>query len=121
MVSVCLPVYSHKNTTKEFEGVTCSDMSITEVAGEVAFFQHGEHSYAFLIDNTGRTLMHPLLPQPHEVSDTPVSLSVTALERNRSVRRHVIQSMMRWVGRILTSDYFVTQQCTIQGFKGNIT
>ncbi len=94
MVSICLPVYSYPGGSKTFEGVTCSDMSMSEVAANVEFFKEGAHSYAFLIDNTGRTLMHPLLPRPSEVNEAPIYLGIRALELNAAVKE-VSQSMMR--------------------------
>ncbi len=94
MVSICLPVYSYPGGSKTFEGVTCSDMSMSEVAADVEYFKEGAHSYAFLIDNTGRTLMHPLLPRPSEVNEAPIYLGIGTLETYGPVKE-VIHSMMR--------------------------
>ncbi len=40
----------------------------------------GPLSYAFIIDSTGRTLMHPNLPLPDSVSSPPVFMDISLLE-----------------------------------------
>ena len=59
VVSTCLPVHYED----ELVGVTCIDLVLADLLGTIDSFVHGEHSYAFVIDATGRTLVHPLLPQ----------------------------------------------------------
>jgi hypothetical protein len=51
---------------------------------EVEFFEEGNSSYAFMIDKTGRALVHPLLPDATYVKleDDPVQVDITTLERS---------------------------------------
>jgi hypothetical protein len=54
----------------------------------------GPLSYAFIIDSTGRTLMHPNLPLPDAVSSPPVFMDIGNLEVR--VRVSVMYSSICW-------------------------
>ncbi|XP_052074760.1 VWFA and cache domain-containing protein 1-like [Mytilus californianus] len=45
-----------------FHGVMCTDVKISKLLTEIEYFSEDEFTYAFMIDGTGRALMHPLLP-----------------------------------------------------------
>ncbi len=91
VVSVCLPVHYPPNTVR---GVTCVDISMSELTADVTYFKHGQFSYAFIIDGRGRTMLHPLLPDPEK--DSPLYLDIHALERDENFQE-VIHSMKRSV------------------------
>jgi hypothetical protein len=80
MTSLCLPVF----VTSGFHGVACTDVKLSELLKEVEFFEEGNSSYAFMIDKTGRALVHPLLPDATYVKleDDPVQVDITTLERS---------------------------------------
>uniref|UniRef100_A0A8W8N3R2 VWFA domain-containing protein n=1 Tax=Magallana gigas TaxID=29159 RepID=A0A8W8N3R2_MAGGI len=50
-----------------FHGVVCADILISKLVAEILYLKHGEFIYAFIIDGEGRTLVHPLLPDPRDV------------------------------------------------------
>ncbi|CAC5416929.1 unnamed protein product [Mytilus coruscus] len=68
----------------------------SELLKEVEYFEEGNSSYGFMIDNTGRALIHPLLPEPAfvEISEDPVLVDITSLERT-SGTADIINSMKR--------------------------
>ncbi|ELT90476.1 hypothetical protein CAPTEDRAFT_196421 [Capitella teleta] len=70
--SVCLPFYYES----KLQGVTCVDISMSDLLSDVAFFGRTDSSYAFIIDSVGRLLMHPLLPSPQSITDDPIFLQV---------------------------------------------
>ena len=80
MTSLCLPAF----VTSGFHGVACTDVKLSELLKEVEFFEEGNSSYAFMIDKTGRALVHPLLPDATYVKleDDPVQVDITTLERS---------------------------------------
>ena len=90
MTSACLPVVYNAVT----KGVTCIDVSISDLLSDVTYFQQGGLSYAFVVDSNGRTLMHPLLPAPSSLEHDPVFVHLTSLERDQEVA-DVLASMTR--------------------------
>ncbi|ELU01004.1 hypothetical protein CAPTEDRAFT_222126 [Capitella teleta] len=90
VTSVCLPFYYRSN----LKGVTCVDISMSDLLSDVAFFGRTDSSYAFIIDSVGRLLMHPLLPSPQSITDDPIFLEVTALETSPSAKQ-VLESMLK--------------------------
>ncbi|XP_062591913.1 VWFA and cache domain-containing protein 1-like [Saccostrea cucullata] len=64
VISGCLPI-GHKG---DFIGVVCADIRLSELVPEIIHLQHGEHSYAFIIDGKERTLVHPLFPDPRDAN-----------------------------------------------------
>ncbi|XP_071141369.1 VWFA and cache domain-containing protein 1-like isoform X1 [Mytilus edulis] len=90
ITSICLPVY--KPGGGELVGVACSDATVSDIMSDISYFRLGELSYAFIIDGTGRTLIHPLLPLPDSVKDDPIYVNIEHLERSSSAT-NVIESM----------------------------
>lgn len=90
ITSICLPVY--KPGGGELVGVACSDATVSDIMSDISYFRQGELSYAFIIDGTGRTLIHPLLPLPDSVKDDPIYVNIEHLERSSSAT-NVIESM----------------------------
>ena len=60
IISVCLPV-RHGGVLR---GVTCLDMSLTEMTKNIAELHHGRNSYAFISDYNSKIILHPLMPSP---------------------------------------------------------
>lgn len=50
----------HEN---QLVGVVGIDITMADLLEDVTYFNPGQSSYAFLMDNRGRTMMHPLLPR----------------------------------------------------------
>ncbi|XP_052058299.1 VWFA and cache domain-containing protein 1-like isoform X2 [Mytilus californianus] len=77
-----------------FHGVICTDVKISELLTEIEYFSEEEYSYGFMIDGTGRVLMHPLLPNAAFVRSTedPVLVDISVLERAPEAQS-VIDSM----------------------------
>ncbi|XP_063433766.1 VWFA and cache domain-containing protein 1-like [Mytilus trossulus] len=77
-----------------FHGVMCTDVKISELLTEIEYFSEEEYSYGFMIDGTGRVLMHPLLPNAAFVksSEDPVLVDISVLERAAEAHS-VIESM----------------------------
>ncbi|ELT90477.1 hypothetical protein CAPTEDRAFT_196422 [Capitella teleta] len=80
ITSVCLPFYYQSN----LKGVTCVDISMSDLLSDVAFFGRTDSSYAFIIDSAGRMLMHPLLSSPQSITDDPIFLPAISLEKGDS-------------------------------------
>ncbi|XP_052072393.1 VWFA and cache domain-containing protein 1-like [Mytilus californianus] len=78
MTSMCRQV----NITNGFNGVACTDVKVSELLKDVEYFEEGNSSYAFMIDRTGRTIVHPLLPDPTYLRTDPVLVDITTLERS---------------------------------------
>ncbi|VDI55129.1 Hypothetical predicted protein [Mytilus galloprovincialis] len=66
-----------------FHGVMCTDVKISELLSEIEYFSEEEYSYGFMIDGTGRVVMHPLLPNAAFVNynEDPVLVDIRVLER----------------------------------------
>ncbi|ELT90479.1 hypothetical protein CAPTEDRAFT_196424 [Capitella teleta] len=90
ITSVCLPFYYKSN----LKGVTCVDISMSDLLSDVAFFGRTDSSYAFIMDSVGRLLMHPLLPSPQSITDDPIFLQATSLETFPEAK-DVVASMLR--------------------------
>ncbi len=81
VTSACLPThFEHK-----FIGVACVDITMSDLLSDVTYFRQGQLSYAFIIDNRGRTLMHPLLPTPYSLQQDPIYVQLTSLERSSKI------------------------------------
>ena len=63
-----------------FRGVTCIDVTLSDLLGDVIYFSRNLESYAFVVDDQTRLITHPLLPRPSDVYDTPVSVRLLDLE-----------------------------------------
>jgi Mg-chelatase subunit ChlD len=51
-----------------FRGVVGIDLALSDLFVDVTFFKEGKFSYAFVVDEASRTLYHPLLPDPSDIS-----------------------------------------------------
>ena len=65
----------------EFTGVTCVDVRIIDLTSSFTYFREGVNAYAFIVDGSGRTLIHPRLPEPGTDPDsTPLVVKIETLE-----------------------------------------
>lgn len=64
IITGCLPFILKKGV----HGVVCADILISKLVAEILYFKHGEFTYAFIMDGEERTLVHPLLSDPRDVS-----------------------------------------------------
>lgn len=88
---MCLPV---KNKTKQLKGATCIDLQLEDLKEEYGFIE-SEYVYAFIIDNTNRTLVHPLLPSPgSDVTADPLFVDIQVLEPDAH-KNGIIDDMIR--------------------------
>ena len=105
MTSMCLPV----TVTVGFYGVVCTDVKLSELLKDVEFFEEGNSSYAFMIDKSGRALVHPLLPDATyaRLHDDPVQVDITTLERSPN-SGEIIEKMKSGVvgSKMLPAVYF---------------
>ena len=53
---------------------------MADLLSDITYFQKGQSSYAFMVDSTGRTMMHPLLPAPSSAYGDPIFMDITTLE-----------------------------------------
>jgi len=96
-VSVCKTVYKDDRLL----GVAAVDLRLADLLTEVTYYNGGEYSYAFIIDKTGRTLVHPLLLRPSVKSTGRVSVDISSLE-SINVVNQVIPHMKRLVMYIVS-------------------
>ena len=68
LTSITLPCYYQG----KFIGVVGTDISMEDLLSEITYFQRGQSSYAFMVDSSGRTMMHPLLPAPSDAFGDPI-------------------------------------------------
>nr|XP_019926041.2 VWFA and cache domain-containing protein 1 isoform X1 [Crassostrea gigas] len=64
IITGCLPV----TLNAAFTGVVCADVLVSELVAEILYLKQDEISYAFIMDGEERTLVHPLLPDPRDVT-----------------------------------------------------
>ncbi|CAC5376294.1 unnamed protein product [Mytilus coruscus] len=79
-----------------FHGVMCTDVKISKLLIEIEYLSEDEFTYAFMIDGTGRALMHPFLPNAAFVKSTedPVLVAIGVFEREDNAKSF-IDSMKR--------------------------
>ncbi|KAJ7384571.1 hypothetical protein OS493_021202 [Desmophyllum pertusum] len=75
-MSITLPCFHQGN----FIGVTGTDINIEDLLSDITFFNQGQSTYAFMISNSGRTLIHPLLPAPTDAYGDPIFMDIRTLE-----------------------------------------
>ena len=57
------------------------DVKISDLTSSFTNFDEGVNAYAFIVDDTGRTLIHPRLPEPGTNYDaTPLLVNIETLE-----------------------------------------
>ena len=94
ITSICLPVYVN---SVEFTGVTCVDVRIIDLTSSFTYFREGVNAYAFIVDDTGRTLVHPRLPEPGTSYDaTPLVINIETLEPEAN-KAGVIEKIKRYL------------------------
>ena len=93
VISVCKPVFHDQ----QLQGVAAIDLRLADLLSSVTYYYSGEYSYAFIIDKSGRTLLHPLLPNPSTSERTARAIvDISTLEPKAS-REGVISEMKRSV------------------------
>ncbi len=131
VTSACLPCYAGGKLI----GVTCVDVVIGELLASATYFHKGELSYVSIIDSRGRTMTHPLLPQPYTITSDPIFVNLVDLERGVGVDAMVTR-MRRSVSFLTfretinrsslglesdTSDFFTRGQVAISNTCLHIT
>lgn len=88
-MSMCLPC----TTNSDFIGVVCTDIKLKDLVEDTTYLQQGEDTYSFVIDGTGRTLIHPLLPDPRDSNANEYDVdNIDNFETGGNVKE-VIESM----------------------------
>ncbi|XP_013418905.1 VWFA and cache domain-containing protein 1 [Lingula anatina] len=90
VTSLCLPVFYADTLV----GVTCSDVTLSDLLTDISTLREGEVSYAFVIDGAERTIFHPLLPKPYNVESDQIFININQLEKSTEFKE-VVQSMAR--------------------------
>ena len=91
-MSITLPCF-HEG---KFIGVAGTDINMDDLLSDITFLNQGQSTYAFMISNSGRTLIHPLLPAPTDAYGDPVFLDIRTLEPEKEFEE-VFDSMKRSV------------------------
>ena len=90
MVSLTQPCYHLDHLI----GAVGMDIHLADLAEDVTYFNlPGGRSYAFIIDTSGLTLMHPALIRPNMFQDEPIATDIGLLESRPdfdSVRRRML-------------------------------
>lgn len=69
-------------------GVVGTDLAMRELMADITYFHAGgQASYAFVMDKTGRVLLHPHLSSPSSVRDDPVLTDIGVFERTKEVKQ----------------------------------
>lgn len=92
LMSITLPCF-HEG---KFIGVAGTDINMNDLLSDITFFNQGQSTYAFMISNSGRTLIHPLLPAPTDAYGDPVFLDIRTLEPEAEFEE-VFYSIKRYV------------------------
>ena len=80
----------------ELVGVVGLDLALHQLFADATYFRAaGEAAFVFLLDLTGRVVMHPLLPNPTTVTDNPVITGVAAFERSEEVQKFLKTTLQR--------------------------
>lgn len=109
IVSMCLPCTSNS----DFIGVVCTDIKLSDLVEDTTYLQQGQNTYSFIIDGTGRTLIHPLLPDPRESNANEYDVdNIDNFETGGNVKE-VIESMKLCVKRAPLSNRFVLEISSI--------
>ena len=76
MITITLPCFHNGN----FIGVVGTDIHVEDLLSDITFFNQGQSTYAFVVSNSGRTLIHPLLPIPTDAYGDPFFIDIRTLE-----------------------------------------
>ena len=116
-MSITLPCF-HEG---KFIGVAGTDINMDDLLSDITFFNQGQSTYAFMVSNSGRTLIHPLLPAPTDAYGDPVFLDIRTLEPEAEFE-DVFFSIKRFVQTMLLSDSlpFVALNNPSQCFPENL-
>ncbi|XP_018673131.2 VWFA and cache domain-containing protein 1 isoform X3 [Ciona intestinalis] len=90
ILTVALPI--HKPEDDGLYGVVAIDLAIQDVFNEAMYFNNDDGSYIFIIDNNGRVVYHPFLPNPTQLSNSVNFFDINQLERSALVIE-VVESM----------------------------
>ncbi|XP_045114237.1 uncharacterized protein LOC123506332 isoform X3 [Portunus trituberculatus] len=77
IITVCMPLVFKE----EFVGSTCDDVYVVNLLADLTIHDI-ENAYVFVINSLGITLMHPLLPSPHSVTQDPATVTIDKLEQH---------------------------------------
>ncbi|KAL5510739.1 hypothetical protein EMCRGX_G006337, partial [Ephydatia muelleri] len=91
--SLCTPCFKRSNGQLTLVGVAGVDLSLSEVLQGMDYFQGDSMAYAFIIDQEGLVLYHPLLSTP-TITSSSVYLHITTLEHATNFSE-VVDSMTR--------------------------
>ena len=99
LMSITLPCF-HQG---KFIGVTGTDINIEDLLSDITFFNQGQSTYAFIISNSGWTLIHPLLPEPTDAYGDPIFMDIRTLEPETEFNE-VFDSIIKYVYFIVHHD-----------------
>ncbi|XP_022243736.1 VWFA and cache domain-containing protein 1-like isoform X1 [Limulus polyphemus] len=91
VVSLSQPVYYESRLL----GVVGLDINLADLAEDVTYFRHSEDVYAFLIDKSGMTLMHPSFTRPMFVKKQPLHTPIELLENQpgfQKIREYILRN-----------------------------
>ena len=92
--SICLPVVL-PNDTQPLKGAACIDMQLADITNEFEYLQRSDHAYVFIIDTSGRTILHPMLPIPgYDFRSDPLHVDIKYFERDAD-QAGILDSMKR--------------------------
>ncbi|XP_071548614.1 VWFA and cache domain-containing protein 1-like isoform X2 [Panulirus ornatus] len=89
IMSVCQPLIARG----EFVGTACTDDSIVNLLADTAI-DDVEKAYVFIVNSMGNTLMHPLLPSPHSLTEEPYHVTIDKLEKH-SLDQNTLEQIVR--------------------------
>ncbi|XP_077980933.1 VWFA and cache domain-containing protein 1-like [Glandiceps talaboti] len=98
-------------------GIVGIDLNMGDVLEDITYFEEGELSYAFMIDDQGYTLQHPTLPRPCFVNNQPMHADISHFEQvpNFSeIRRSMINGGYGRVKIEVPQNVTITLQNKIQ-------
>ncbi|XP_022246418.1 VWFA and cache domain-containing protein 1-like isoform X1 [Limulus polyphemus] len=91
VISISQPVYYENRLL----GVIGIDITLDDLAEDVTYFRHSEKSYAFFVDESGMTLMHPSFPRPMFMEEQPLHTDIQHLENQpgfQRIRRDILRN-----------------------------
>ncbi|XP_062512839.1 VWFA and cache domain-containing protein 1-like isoform X2 [Corticium candelabrum] len=111
VTTVAVPVYSGSGSGRKLAGVIGVDVTVADLVEDITYFRRGEQSYAFVIDGKGVTLVHPLMPAPIDVADTPKYINIQSLESYNRTKTDIWSSMKSGGSgsRLVTSQWPVSR------------